>query len=54
MLPIPVVPADALSGLAFSHPINSSKFFAGAAFLETIKLGFVTVRAMGSKLPTAS
>jgi hypothetical protein len=29
MSPTPAVPADALSGLAFSHPINSRKFFAG-------------------------
>jgi len=54
MSPTPAVPAEALSGLAFSHPINSGKFFAGAAFFETITMGMFTVSEMGSKSRSTS
>ena len=37
---MPLVPADALSGLLFNHVINSPKVFAGKSFLAMIRSGW--------------
>ncbi len=48
-LPDPGAPANALSGLAFNHPINSDTSFAGKAFFETINCGLSAISEIGSK-----
>ena len=44
-----LVPADALSGFALSHAINSARSLAGTAVLVTITSGLVASSATGSK-----
>ena len=49
MPPAPVVPWVAMSGLAFSHAINSFKFSAGKAFFATMRSGSLETSETGSK-----
>ena len=48
-LPSPVVAADALSGLALSHAINSRRSFAGRLLRPTIQSGATESIDTGSK-----
>ena len=48
-VPTPPLPADALSGLAFSQAIRPFRLSAGIAFFARIKLGLLTSSAIGSK-----
>jgi hypothetical protein len=48
-VPTPAVPAEALSGFALSHAINSLKFFAGILFFATISSGSTASSETGSK-----